>query len=185
MSKGKSDNLLPGFLALLVIILASGLIRGLPEFSRPDTLSCKGKILVEVSGNITHPGVYGLAHPPDWTALLTRAGASRIQLESAPQLKDARLYSGASIHFSGEGVKVGLSIREMSAFHKITLGIPISLNKETPEGLTAVPGIGPNVARAIVLARDRQGDFRKLDDLLSIEGIGPRLFERVSRYFVL
>ena len=39
--------------------------------------------------------------------------------------------------------------RYMSAFHKVTLGIPLSINRESVEGLTAIPGIGNSLALTI------------------------------------
>jgi competence ComEA-like helix-hairpin-helix protein len=62
-----------------------------------------------------------------------------------------------------------------TAFQKVTLGIPISLNRETEEGLTAVPGIGPGLARAIVEKRRETGPFKTLEELASVNGIGMRL----------
>ena len=73
----------------------------------------------------------------------------------------------------------------MSAFYKITLGIPISLNRESLEGLTAVPGIGPRIGGAIVRERAKRGNFKRLDEILSIPGIGPTFYRKVTRYLVL
>ena len=38
----------------------------------------------------------------------------------------------------------------MTSFHKITLGMPVSINTESLESLTAVPGIGPKLAESII-----------------------------------
>ena len=59
---------------------------------------------------------------------------------------------------------------KISSFHRLTLGIPISVNTDTALGLTAVPGIGPKTAAAIVRAREREGGFKQLKDLMSIRG---------------
>jgi competence protein ComEA len=73
----------------------------------------------------------------------------------------------------------------MSAFYKITLGIPISLNKESETGLTAIPGIGPGLAKAIVRERSERGGFQHLRDVLSVKGIGPKLYEKIKPYVIL
>lgn len=72
------------------------------------------------------------------------------------------------------------SLKEMSAFYKITLGIPISLNRETVTGLTALPGVGPGLARAIIRERSRHGGFSRLEDVLAVKGVGPRLFRKIA-----
>lgn len=74
---------------------------------------------------------------------------------------------------------------EVSAFHRLTLGIPISINTDTAHGLTAVPGIGPKTAAAIVRAREREGGFRELKELMSIRGISASLYHKISPYLTL
>lgn len=72
-----------------------------------------------------------------------------------------------------------------SAFQKLTLGIPIGLNSETETGLTAVPGIGPALAAAIVLEREKRGGFQSLEDLQDVAGINKRLLEKIRPFMVL
>jgi competence ComEA-like helix-hairpin-helix protein len=74
---------------------------------------------------------------------------------------------------------------QMSPFQRLTLGIPISVNTDTALGLTAVPGIGPKTAAAIVCARERAGGFTQLNELLSIRGIGASLYHKISPYLTL
>jgi competence ComEA-like helix-hairpin-helix protein len=74
---------------------------------------------------------------------------------------------------------------EISAFHRLTLGIPISINRDTAHGLTAVPGIGPKTAAAIVRAREREGGFTQLKDLMSIRGISASIYHKISPYLTL
>ena len=74
---------------------------------------------------------------------------------------------------------------QMSPFQRLTLGIPISVNTDTALGLTAVPGIGPKTAAAIVRARERTGGFMRLNELLSIRGISASLYGKISPYLTL
>jgi competence ComEA-like helix-hairpin-helix protein len=74
---------------------------------------------------------------------------------------------------------------KMSSFQRLTLGIPISVNTDTALGLTAVPGIGPKTAAAIVRARERTGGFTRLNELLSIRGISASLYGKISPYLTL
>ena len=45
-------------------------------------------------------------------------------------------------------------------------------------------GVGMSRARAIIAYRDEHGPFRNLDDLLAVDGIGPRIIE-LNREFIL
>ena len=74
---------------------------------------------------------------------------------------------------------------KMSPFQRMTLGIPISVNTDTALGLTAVPGIGPKTAAAIVGARERTGGFTQLNELLSIRGVSASLYGKISPYLTL
>ncbi len=60
-------------------------------------------------------------------------------------------------------------------FEKALEGVDI--NHATAEELTALPGIGPKKARAIVEYREANGPFAKPDDLLLVNGIGPATLE--------
>src|SRR5262245_50334576 len=56
---------------------------------------------------------------------------------------------------------------------------PLDLNRASAEELEALPGIGPVLARRIVLDRRESGRFRRAEDLLRVRGVGPRLLERL------
>ena len=105
--------------------------------------------------------------------------------EGRTRLRDCLLPSGAQIavHRDSHGFRV--SEGEMSAFYKATLGIPISINKESWEGLTAVQGIGPKIARALVSERTKRGGFKAVEEILSVEGVGPGLYAKIRSRLTL
>jgi competence protein ComEA len=67
----------------------------------------------------------------------------------------------------------------------MTLGIPISLNTESEEGLTALPGIGRTISKAIVEERARRGGFKSLDEVMGIPGVGPKVYARMKPHLTL
>ncbi len=142
-------------------------------------------VFIHVSGDIKQPGIYGFYQPPLLTDVLAKAGVPRLGSDKAMEFKDVFLSSGKKIEIVAEGRGIDIFESEMSTFHKITLGVPISVNRETMEGLTAVPGIGPRIAREIVRERDKRGGFKSLDEILSVQGIGHVLFRKIRPYMVL
>lgn len=54
---------------------------------------------------------------------------------------------------------------------------------EWPE-LAQLPGIGPTLAQRIVDSRAADGDFRTIDDVRRVNGIGPRTLEGMRRYLL-
>jgi competence protein ComEA len=57
---------------------------------------------------------------------------------------------------------------------------PVELNRASAEELAALPGIGPALARRIVEWRESHGPFRSAAELENVQGIGPRLRERLE-----
>lgn len=55
----------------------------------------------------------------------------------------------------------------------------IDINKATAVELTAIPGVGNAIAQRIVEFRDKQGPFRRVEDLLKIKGIGEKSFQKI------
>lgn len=62
---------------------------------------------------------------------------------------------------------------------------PLDLNRAGAADLARLPGIGPVLAARIVQARRERGSFARIEDLLTVRGIGPRLFERLRPHLTL
>lgn len=61
----------------------------------------------------------------------------------------------------------------------------VNINTATAEELELLPGIGPARARAILEYRKAQGEFKKVDDLRQVGGIGDRALELLRPHCVL
>lgn len=143
-------------------------------------------VFVEIDGDVRHPGVYGFAQPPALERLVHRAGGLTGNGARAYVPADAdALPTGRSAVVEGTGEGCVLDIRKMSPFYRVTLGIPLDLNRAGAEALTAVPGIGPMTAQSIVRERDDRGGFKKMADILSVPGIGPAVYEKIRPYLTL
>ena len=58
----------------------------------------------------------------------------------------------------------------------------IDINKATAVELTAIPGVGNAIAQRIVEFRDKQGPFRRVEDLLKVKGIGEKSFQKIRSH---
>ena len=56
---------------------------------------------------------------------------------------------------------------------------PIDINTATKEELTELPRIGEVTAERIVAWREENGPFSSTEELMNIQGIGERVFERI------
>lgn len=63
---------------------------------------------------------------------------------------------------------------------KATPGAVVNLNSATVEQLETLPGIGPRAAQRILEFRAKNGGFKKVEDLMKIQGIGERSFLKLK-----
>lgn len=59
-------------------------------------------------------------------------------------------------------------------------GDRLDLNKATVDQLDALPGVGPVTAQAILAWREQHQRFSRVEELLEIDGIGPKTFQRLE-----
>ena len=57
---------------------------------------------------------------------------------------------------------------------------PLNLNTATADELEALPGIGPATATRILEYRQKNGPFKKIEDLMNIKGIGEKSFLKLK-----
>jgi competence protein ComEA len=53
---------------------------------------------------------------------------------------------------------------------------PINLKTANAAGLQSLPGIGPTAAGRIIEYRQKNGGFKKIEDLMNVKGIGEKSF---------
>lgn len=179
------NNRTTGFLILLLSLLILYSIESAFSRSRPHTSHCNEHLFVQIEGEIEIPGVYAFCHPVNLIDLIEKAGGLSRNTPPPESFKECMFFSDARVTVRNNRGEWKLSHSEMSAFYKLTLGIPISLNRESEEGLTALPGIGPELAKSIVRERSRRGGFKSLREILNIDGIGDRSYRKISRFLNL
>ncbi|MPY88132.1 MAG: hypothetical protein GEU99_09435 [Luteitalea sp.] len=56
----------------------------------------------------------------------------------------------------------------------------VNLNRASAQQLQELPGIGPSTAARIIEYREKNGPFKKVEDLMHIRGIGEKTFLRLK-----
>ena len=56
----------------------------------------------------------------------------------------------------------------------------VNINKATVPDLVKIKGIGQKYAERIVAYRDKNGPFKKIEDITNVKGIGPKKFEAIK-----
>jgi competence protein ComEA len=56
----------------------------------------------------------------------------------------------------------------------------VNLNTATAAQLESLPGIGPKTAERIVEYREKNGNFKKIEELMNVKGIGEKSFLKLK-----
>ncbi len=148
-----------------------------------ETTSSPG-VIVHIVGAVVRPGVYEL--PSGARVIDAIEAAGGLLGSAAPECVNL-----ARILDDGEQVRV-MTRDEATAASEAALGGrggPVSgssatgrvnLNTATVAQLEALPGVGPATAARIVEDRERNGPFRRVEDLMRVSGIGRKRFEALK-----
>ena len=127
-------------------------------------------IFVYVCGAVLNEGVYELPVGSRVFAAIEKAGgflatAATTEINQAEILEDAmKLY-----------VPTIAEVEEMKAGSG-----KVNLNKATKEELMTLPGIGEAKAELIIDHRQKVGTFKRLEDIMEIDGIKEGLYEKIK-----
>jgi competence protein ComEA len=56
----------------------------------------------------------------------------------------------------------------------------ININTADESELTTLPGIGDKKAETIIAYRDENGEFKSVEDIMNVKGIGEKLFDGIK-----
>lgn len=192
-------GVLIGLLASGLIYLVSSPIRGQPvtlspapsatTAPKPTSTSTPAPILVQVGGQVRHPGIYQLSPRSRLSDLIDQSGGL---LEDAdmPRINLAALCADGDYYYIpavGENIPETANNAPQNIHLQSTPDIiyPLDLNQATQEQLESLPGIGPGKAADIIAYREINGAFTSIDDLLNVEGIGPKTLETLSELIIV
>jgi competence protein ComEA len=57
---------------------------------------------------------------------------------------------------------------------------PVNLNTASVSEIATLPGIGPKAAERIVEYRQKNGGFKKIEELMKVKGIGEKSFLKLK-----
>ena len=78
-----------------------------------------------------------------------------------------------------------LTAETLQQLHEQQPALQINLNTATEEELRELEGLGDVLAKRIVAYRDFHGEFRTVEDLLDVEGVGQTRLEKWRPYLIV
>lgn len=139
-------------------------------------------IIVDVRGAVNQPGVYTLPVGSRVQDALARAGDVTSDADTRTLNLARRLNDGEQLYVPRQGeatpVLFPTSARGASLATRVTS--KMNINTATVDELDALPGIGPALAQRIVDYRTQNGDFKTIEDIKKVRGIGDALFNQIK-----
>jgi competence protein ComEA len=92
---------------------------------------------------------------------------------------------GETESFALDSLKqTGRARRSSSRNVPMTKGLPagtiLNLNTASKQELMKLPGVGEATAERILLYREENGKFRKIEELKNVKGIGEKKFQKIK-----
>lgn len=161
--------------------------RGFPPTGGESTafsLARSNGVRVKVTGIQGRVGVYCLPEGAVLRSVINMAPQGFMIMPAMLPDPTRRLKDGEWVQFgTTESEPVRISLKMMPVAERMLLGIPLDPSTMTESDWERLPGIGPALARRIVLDRQCNGGFKSIGDLERISGIGRVTVERVKPYF--
>jgi len=75
---------------------------------------------------------------------------------------------------------VALPLQDKPADAKLAAAQTVNLNTAPAEQLERLPGVGPKTAARIIEYRQKNGGFKKVEELMNVRGIGEKAFLKMK-----
>ncbi len=137
-------------------------------------------IPIYLVGAVFHPGIYQVEKGSYLYQLVEKAGGLTEDAASDSINLALRLESNQMIHLPTKSE----IIENPAAFNlesaQENSNAILDLNRADLDQLDNLPGIGPSTAQAILEYRNKNGPFRKIEDLMKISGIKESRFNALK-----
>lgn len=143
------------------------------DMASVETDAGTSEIIIDVSGAVNNPSVVRL---PEGSRVYEALDAAGGLCENASVVSLNR----ASILNDGDKIYIPTKDEEIVALESSPgQSGAININKATAELLQTIPGIGPATAEKIIEFRNSNGPFRSIEELMDVNGIGEKTFEKM------
>lgn len=163
----------------------------LPSSSSSEMVSKQSEsqsatITVDIKGEVVRPGVYELPHDARMQKLVQMAGgftkkAQQKEINLAKKLQDQQM-----IYVPNHKEIFPKNIGDSSTLNEIKDGTEtndntekVNINAADLTQLQTLSGIGIKKAEAIIAYREENGNFKSIDELKEVSGIGEKTVEKL------
>ena len=135
------------------------------------------KIFVDVKGAVKHPGVFETTKDKRVKDLIEEAGGLLEDADTSTLNLSQKVKDQMVIYVLKHGEKP----KQISdGGTSSSSGDMININTANLEQLMKISGVGKTKAEAIISYREKNGDFKKKEDITKVRGIGKATFEKIK-----
>ena len=135
------------------------------------------KIFVDVKGAVKHPGVFETTKDKRVKDLIEEAGGLLDDADTSTLNLSQKVKDQMVIYVLKHGEKP----KQISdSGTSSSSGDVININTANLEQLMKISGVGKTKAEAIISYREKNGDFKKKEDITKVRGIGKATFEKIK-----
>lgn len=154
------------------------------ENNESETQEVKNKIVVEIKGEVVKPDVYLLDEGSIIKDLIDIADgltdeADISNINRAKELSNHELIIIYNIN-DEERENTNYALENDNESNNI-----ININTATESELQNIPGVGEVKAKSIIIYREKNGGFKKIEEIKSVDGIGEKTFEKIKEFIKL
>lgn len=174
---------------LLIVVLLAGL--GV-EWSRPllrhreapPAPAVSAPYVLLLGPGFPRSGVYQFSDARSPRSVIEMTG-----LEVSPEMRrdpclDIPLVTGSALDVVVKDKKIqDVMVYWMPAGQRLALGVPLDPDRMGRKDWERLPGIGPTLARRIVMDRQQNGDFGSLQGLRRVRGVGKKRIAAWKEFF--
>ncbi len=155
------------------------------------------KIMIHICGAVQHPGVYELEEGDRICQAVEKAGgftgeADEDLLNQAQKLTDGMQLviptkeEADKVRKEGTGTQQYLRYEDTTSnAENINESSLVNINTASEEMLCTLPGIGSEKAKSIIEYRMKNGNYKRIEDIMNVAGIKSGMFAKIRDKIVV
>lgn len=158
-------------LTVITITIILGIIKNNKKETIDISASNNTDILIRISGEVNKPGEYSVPVNTKLSDAINLAGGLTSNANINTISMDSLITSSQDIVITN---------KENINDNKL-----ININLSSINELMMLPGIGESKAKAIIDYRERNGNFKKIEDIMNVSGISLNVFNKIKDYIII
>ena len=146
-----------------------------------ETLKDKQEIIIHITGAVKNQGIVQVEHGSRISDVIEAAGgateiANLSKINLAYMVQDGQKIYVPSINDEGSLENITEDAGENVVESNDKKSSKVNINTASQTELETLSGVGPSTALKIINYREENGDFKKIEDIKNVPGIGDTKF---------